>query len=60
MCLVLDLTAVFNIVDHSFLLARLQHYLGICGSTLEWFRSYLADRTSHVSLGYSESGAASL
>ncbi|XP_051939816.1 uncharacterized protein LOC127612987 [Hippocampus zosterae] len=61
MCLVLlDLTAAFDTVDHSILLTRLQHFVGIGGSALEWFRSYLADRTFCVSLGCSETRTAAL
>lgn len=54
----LDLNAAFDIVDHNILVARLQHLVGICGSALDWFRSYLADRTMCVSLGGSVSCSA--
>lgn len=61
MCLVLlDLTTAFDTVSHSILLAGLQHPVGIGGSTLEWFRSYLVDRTLCVSLSCSESRAGPL
>ena len=56
----LDLTAAFDTVDHDILVSRLQHLVGICGTALEWFRSYLADRTMCVSLGGSESRSAPL
>ena len=56
----LDLTVAFDTVDHNILVSQLQHLVGICGSTLDWFRSYLAGRTMCVSLGGSESRSAPL
>ena len=38
----LDLTAVFDTVDHNILVSRLQHLVGVCVCTLDWFGSYLA------------------
>ena len=40
-CLVkLELSAAFNVVNHSLLLNRLQYHFGIQGSALSWIRSY--------------------
>lgn len=42
--LLLDLTAAFDTVDHSNLILRLEQ-CDIKGNPLEWFRSYLSERT---------------
>ena len=44
----LDLSAAFNIIDHEILLSRLRNEVGITGTALHWFSSYLADRTQRV------------
>ena len=56
----LDLTAAFDTVDHENLIACLEQWVGISGTTLEWFRSYLSHRTFCVSLGDSVSSSAPL
>ena len=46
----IDLSAAFDLLNHSILLERLYiyTYYGISGTTLEWFRSYLSGRTQSV------------
>ncbi|KAJ0015514.1 hypothetical protein NQD34_009134 [Periophthalmus magnuspinnatus] len=56
----LDLTAAFDTVDHSVLLSRLNHHVGIRGAALEWFTSYLTNRTFSVQIGELSSSTASL
>ncbi len=47
----LDLTAAFDTVDHAVLINRLERCAGIAGSALEWFKSYLTNRTFSVKMG---------
>ena len=43
--LLLDLSAAFGHVDYDILITRLKSKFSICGTALEWFRSYLTNRT---------------
>ena len=50
----LDLTKGFDTVCHEILLYKL-HYYGIKGLSLQWFKSYLLNRTQFVKFNNSSS-----
>ena len=52
----LDLSAAFDTVDHKKLLSILEKEIGIAGTALKWFESFLKGRTQKVKIGstYSE------
>ena len=47
----LDLSATFNTIDHSTHLSCLRIWLGIGGSVLKWFTSYLTDHYQSIKIG---------
>ena len=46
----LDLSAAFDTIDHKILLSTLENEIGITGSALAWFKSYLTDRYQSVTI----------
>ena len=46
----LDLSAAFDTVNHSVLLNRLQHRIGLSGKALDWVKSYLSNRSQRVTV----------
>lgn len=57
MLVLLDLSAAFDTVDHTILLSRMRDLLGIQGTALSWFRSYLSGRTQQVKIHSNRSSA---
>ena len=46
----LDLSAVFDTIDHDILFSRMENTLGITGQALAWFKSYLSGRTLRIKI----------
>ena len=53
--LLLDLSAAFDTVDHELLLDILQNEIGLSGTVLKWFESFLRGRKQAVSVNGSKS-----
>lgn len=56
----LDLSAAFDTIDHDILLKRLECMVGIHGTTLQWFSSYLKERTFSVNMANFSSASSHL
>ena len=46
----LDLSAAFDTIDQDILIHRLQSLLGLRGTALQWFRTYLKGRSQQVTI----------
>jgi hypothetical protein len=53
--MLLDLSAAFDTVDHQKLLTILETEIGIKGTALDWFKSFLSGRCQRVKIGDHES-----
>jgi hypothetical protein len=51
----LDLSAAFDTIDHDILIRRLEHKYGIKHTALNWFKSYISDRTQSISINNTDS-----
>jgi len=56
----LDLSAAFDTIDHAVLLNRLNNNLGVNGTALQWFASYLSNRTQCISINSEKSDSKEL
>ena len=56
----LDLSAAFDTVDHTILLSFLENHIGLKGTVLQMFHSYLSDRSQRISVNNALSDMAGL
>lgn len=53
--MLLDLSAAFDTVDHGKLINILYHEIGITGTALNWFRSFITGRCQQIKIGSAQS-----
>ncbi len=58
--ILLDLSSAFDMVDHNLLLSRLKSCVGLRGTVLNWFQSFLTNRKFSVCTGQYTSSSAPL
>ena len=51
----LDLSAAYDVIDHTILQTRLEHSFGVTKSALSWIKPYLSDRSQCVAIGMTTS-----
>ena len=51
----IDLSAAFDLVDHDVLVKHLDNYFGCSAIVLDWFKSFLSERSQCVILGNARS-----
>jgi hypothetical protein len=49
--MMLDLSAAFDVIDHTILRKRLDYAFEISGGALQWLRSYHQDMTQRIAIG---------
>ena len=54
------MTAAFDTIDHAVLIKHLEQWVGISGTALEWFKSYLTGRFFSIGIGEATSPLAPL
>ena len=48
----LNLSAAFDVIDHTILRKRVEYSFGISGGALQWLLSYLQDMTQRIAIGF--------